>query len=318
MTNFREFGFAHFCTADEFNGMDQQVEREFEIPDGPQSTKVNSVVVSKTDLIPLPGPDEKKLVTHDLFDIISAGQEIAPVYLLSRRAGWNQMPEDLLSLVSRPNTLNLLAVYYINGIAAPLGSGMVLDTGKSTCWIGMLLVHPELRRQGIGLAVLKQCLWQARFGLKKKIIGLDATPLGYPVYKNIGFNESFRLWRCTLKTSELAPVARLDIQQAHTLSDYGAFAEKVRVQGKIENLELVRKINPEGCWVLMSSGKVVAILLSRMGRVKPYIGPLLAIDENAASGLLSHALNHWNQKGHSKCFLDIPENQFLTFQDICP
>ena len=177
----------------------------------------------------------------------------------------------------------------------------------------MILVHAELRRQGIGLAIMLQCMLDARLSMEKKVVGLDATPLGQSVYHTIGFQPSFRLWRCNLRTGEQAGATEgiEAITDLH-LAEYTAFLKEVRFNQKLAGLELARKMKPSACWVLFSGGKITALAMSRDGRDKPFIGPLLGISPEAVGNLLKHALNYWYQLGYQDCYLDIPENQFLV------
>ena len=293
--------------------VEHEIERNIEISVSSESTEAKRIQIKKSDLVPLPTDNEEKLVTHDQFEIISVGQEIDPVYHLSQRAGWNQTPADLTALVSQPDSYNLLGVYNINGKAAPLGSGLVVDIGALAGWISMLLVHPELRRQGIGLAILKQCLTRARINLNKQVIGLDATPMGMPIYRNMGFQPSFRLWRCLIGTAtNPTGFDPDDFIPINKVGDYRTLLSDLGADQKIVSLALVHKMYPAGCWAVKANNTITGLVLSRPGRQYPYIGPLLAVHEDAAKTLLSHALKYWHQQGHNVCVLDVPENHFAT------
>ena len=76
------------------------------------------------------------------------------MYSLSQKAGWNQTIDDLKLLAAQNPQGNLLGVADIDGVSKPLGSGMVLNVGESLAWLGMILVHPEHRRQGIASAIV--------------------------------------------------------------------------------------------------------------------------------------------------------------------
>ena len=55
-----------------------------------------------------------------------------------------------------------------------------------TAWLAMIIVHPAYRNQGVGNAITKS-LVESLDPHVYKTIQLDATDLGYPVYKKNGF-----------------------------------------------------------------------------------------------------------------------------------
>ena len=57
-----------------------------------------------------------------------------------------------------------------------------------TAWLACIVVHPAFRNRGFG-NILTQRLIEDLDRQKYKTIFLDATHLGYPVYKKIGFEE---------------------------------------------------------------------------------------------------------------------------------
>ena len=109
---------------------------------------------------------------------------------LCRFAGWNQTEEDWSRIIR----------YQPEGCFAAVKNNAVIGTVTSTsygaqlAWIGMMLVHPEHRRQGIGEALIQQCI---SFLKERSTISimLDATPAGQPLYEKIGFHSQCRLQR---------------------------------------------------------------------------------------------------------------------------
>ncbi|WP_395808397.1 GNAT family N-acetyltransferase [Daejeonella sp.] len=55
-----------------------------------------------------------------------------------------------------------------------------------TAWLAHVIVHPDFRNNGLGLA-LTEALINRLDSEKIKTVYLDATDMGYPVYKKIGF-----------------------------------------------------------------------------------------------------------------------------------
>jgi GNAT superfamily N-acetyltransferase len=105
-------------------------------------------------------------------------------------ASWNQTIEDWKRFVgSEPNGC-FLAEW--NG--APAGTVTTTCYSADLGWIGMLLVHPEYRRHGIGAALLDRAM-QHLVGRGVRSVKLDATPLGQPLYERVGFKAECRLTR---------------------------------------------------------------------------------------------------------------------------
>lgn len=90
-----------------------------------------------------------------------------------------------------------------DGYDVPVGTCVVSPLGASNTWIGMILVHPELRRQGLATAMMRHCI-QYAVDAGKVINGLDATPMGSTVYVNVGYVGTFRIWCSIFQTEEFA------------------------------------------------------------------------------------------------------------------
>ena len=114
---------------------------------------------------------------------------------LRELAHWNQTDQDWL---------NLLAVEPHGCFAAEI-AGQVIGTVTTTRflpdsgpgsfgWIGMLLVDPEFRGQGIGSTLLQRAIDHLR-GSGVETVKLDATPMGRVVYLKHGFQDEYGLER---------------------------------------------------------------------------------------------------------------------------
>ncbi len=105
-------------------------------------------------------------------------------------AGWNQTLGDWERLLAIAPKGCFLAEW--NG--TPAGTATTIVYGPELAWIGMVLVHPEFRRRGIGRALLRHCIDSLR-GRGVRCIKLDATPLGRTVYRGLGFRDEWSLRR---------------------------------------------------------------------------------------------------------------------------
>ena len=69
---------------------------------------------------------------------------------------------------------------------------------------------------------------------------------------------------------------------------------------------------PEGSFLAQFQGEPCGIAMSRPGRLKPFIGPLIANSADVARKLLGYLLNYWKGKDCGGVFIDVPENHFET------
>ena len=73
-------------------------------------------------------------------------------------AGWNQTLDDWRRFLAIEPDGCYLAER--NGQSA--GTATTIVYGPTVAWIGMVLVHPDYRRKGVGTALLEQCLTYLR------------------------------------------------------------------------------------------------------------------------------------------------------------
>lgn len=110
---------------------------------------------------------------------------------LVSQAGWNQLPGDWERLLQAAPQGCFLATVDDQ----PVATVTTTSFGKELAWIGMMLVDPAFRRQGLATQLLQYCI---RYLHDQGIacIKLDATPAGRLVYERIGFVDewSFQRW----------------------------------------------------------------------------------------------------------------------------
>ncbi len=123
---------------------------------------------------------------------------------LRQQAGWNQAPADWARFLRlQPD-----------GCFVAERDGMACAT-VTTCvfgrigWVGMMLVDSSQRRQGIGRALMNHAI---AFLESKAVrtIRLDATPLGEPLYRSLGFVEQFSVGRFAGTPAPGEPVAGIE------------------------------------------------------------------------------------------------------------
>src|SRR4051794_19050706 len=100
---------------------------------------------------------------------------------LSQPAGWNQTPGDWARMLDLGQGGCFVAE--VEGVHA--GTTGTCRFGP-LAWVAMVLVEPALRGRGVGTALMRHALdWLDQQGVQT--IRLDATPLGEPVYRKLGF-----------------------------------------------------------------------------------------------------------------------------------
>ena len=264
------------------------------------------VIVPHGMKIPLP---EDYRVTHsDTFQIDSLGSDLDTMYLLTLRAGWNQTERDIHRIINLLPEGAFCARLAFGESDFPVATGVVSPLGENHAWIGMILVQPELRRQGIASAMMKHLLsWSLDHG--KVINGLDATPMGKSVYSNLGYESSYRILRSEFKTEEFAqakPQRPLPISE-ELLEDVVRYDASCWLQRG--NVLRVLFAHSDGLafYYPGDSGEIVGYGMGRPGRIAPFVGPVVADTKEIAKDLLSAIVLILYKQGYQKAFIDTPE-----------
>jgi predicted N-acetyltransferase YhbS len=228
--------------------------------------------------------------------------DLPAVDQLRQLASWNQTPDDWRRLLQLEP----------DGCFVALLEGGVVGTvtttryGSALAWIGMMLVHPECRRQGIATRLMKQAL-DYLHGRGVVCVGLDATPAGYPVYEKLGFAPESTLARWQSDDVHFAshpegvagtrPLREGDWPAVEAM-DRAAFGvprgRLLRVFAQASRVALV--------WP--AHGPVVGWGLLRPGARADYLGPLACSDRE---GSLALALTLLQKAENCLVFWDIPD-----------
>jgi len=248
-----------------------------------------------------------RISQHHSFQISPDNNGIEIIKLLAERAGWNQTSEDLNLINTHAQRNIFIAMFRFKDHDISLGSGVVLPVSEHLSWIGMILVHAELRRQGIARAMMNTCLSQIRKYQKQTIIGLDATPHGKQVYEALGFKDSFSIWRSLINTRQ----QQSEVSKFHFIPfDYQKVQNYLSEIGYMERqiiVQLLASIPGSFNLMITHNGEISGFALSRPGRLKPFIGPVIAASKEMASALLMNVLIQWKDRGLGEVFMDIPE-----------
>jgi len=215
---------------------------------------------------------------------------------LRRLAGWNQTDRDWRGYLEFEPEGCFVAE--VNGVAA--GTATTITYGDRFGWIGMVLVHPEQRRFGIGTALLRHSIaYLQRRGVRS--IKLDATPMGKKVYVPLGFVDEYDLARyegvapidpasfvrsgAQARESEPAASAPTPLRD-RDLRDVVAFDAPIFGAERRAVIESLARREPEFCFVARYAPGVAGYLIAREGANAIQLGPWLANDAVTADALL--------------------------------
>src|ERR1700752_2952423 len=121
-------------------------------------------------------------------------QDVPGGLRLNTLSGWNQTAADWRRLLKNSPR----GGFVMEHDCTVVGTATTINYESRFARIGMVLVDPEYRKQGIGTALLEKTieyLEMSRIATMK----LDATPQGKPIYTKLGFVEEYEIERWMLK-----------------------------------------------------------------------------------------------------------------------
>jgi GNAT superfamily N-acetyltransferase len=196
---------------------------------------------------------------------------------LCRAARWNQLEEDWRMFVEPPS-----GAWLIERDGAVIGTSAVARYDH-LAWVAMMLVDPAERRAGHGGRLLSAALAAVEGA---DCVGLDATPLGEPLYRNFGFVESYTLAR--MSASGISATRDLRARPLAPFDLPGLFAMDREIFGADRSRLLCSLLfrAPQDAWTVEGRG----YCFGRPGHLYSQLGPIVASDEEAARALVAHAV----------------------------
>jgi ribosomal protein S18 acetylase RimI-like enzyme len=214
--------------------------------------------------------------------------------------GWNQRVSDWQRLLS----LEPQGCFVAELAGRLVGTVTTTCYGKLLAWIGMMLVQPDFRRQGVGQALLQHGVAYLR-QRAIQCVKLDATPQGQPLYERIGFMLEWKLARWEHPGSPaLARIASNRIRQIEE-EDWPAILELDAQVFGVARGSLLRAL-AEGSYsalVYQENDSLLGFGMVRGGARADYLGPIVvgaAIGPELVAALLS-------ARADRPIFWDIPE-----------
>ena len=208
---------------------------------------------------------------------------------LSTEAGWNQTADDWRHFIEKGRAIGVRAEGRL------IASAAALPYDGPFGFIGMVLVTPRFRRQGIATALVDRCIEELQGrGLTP---ALDATADGAKVYAQQGFLAQFGFdrWEGTLEGPPSAAVEGTSPELERIAGlDAAAF-------GAARPALLKAFMRREGTRTLLSKdGDGFAMI--RLGRRALQAGPVVAPSEGGALDLLERLF----AGVRGRVFIDVP------------
>jgi GNAT superfamily N-acetyltransferase len=190
---------------------------------------------------------------------------------LSNAAGWNQTAADWRRVLA----LEPEGCFGVEAGGRLAATATAVCHGTELAWIGMVLTHPEARRQGHARRAMEAALeWLDGLGVKGS--RLDATDMGQPLYEQLGYRVECEVQRWKGegrggKAEGEQGVPNLLLDREATGTDRSKVLESLAGSGCVRAL--------------------AGFIMHRPGRVAHYLGPCLAESEEEAVWLVEQAVN---------------------------
>jgi GNAT superfamily N-acetyltransferase len=213
---------------------------------------------------------------------------------LKEFAGWNQTQEDWHRFLEANSDGCFVAEWYgqVAGTVATIIYSNVL------AWIGMVLVDPKFRGEGIGTALLARAL-DALSARQIPCVKLDATPEGRPIYERQGFQAEYAIERCVLQrqgnvNTVVAAHSRTETAEPGGTNDIESILAMDREIFGADRGTLLRSVAsaaPEFVIAAQRSSSLEGYALGRKGSRADHLGPWVASNASAARELLEAFLD---------------------------
>jgi hypothetical protein len=228
---------------------------------------------------------------------------------LCRAAKWNQLASDWeIFLHLSPGGCRVASSQ-----DKVIGTVTTIRYQHFFSWIGMVLVDPDYRRQGIGIQLLKEALEILQ---SDETVKLDATPAGREVYLKLNFVDEYRLSRMNavvdvakLKSSYARPLQKKD------LKSLTAFDQEIFGADRQSLLEWMWEAAPQYAFIIEENG-IQGYCLGRHGYNFTHIGPVIADNFIIAKNLVSAALQNCMDKPIVLDVLHFDEQWLAWLADI--
>ena len=201
---------------------------------------------------------------------------------LCRSAGWNQLENDWKIFLQLNPDGNCVAFEESGNV---IGTVTTIIYEDHFSWIGMVLVDPSKKKQGIGTQLLRESL---NILEKQETVKLDATPAGREVYLKFGFKDEYTL--CRMMATNIQGILKSDASPANK-KDFGFIIEKDQNVFGADREDVLRKINEYYSGYSFVKNNV-AYCFGRKGFNFTQVGPVVADNMEDAKQLVAAAFKN--------------------------
>jgi GNAT superfamily N-acetyltransferase len=202
---------------------------------------------------------------------------------LKEIAGWNQTRGDWKRFLRASPA----GCFVAESEGRVVGTAATIAYEGRFAWIGMVLVDPAARGQGVGTKLLEKTI-EYLDGCGIPSMKLDATPQGKPLYEKLGFVSEYEIERWHLRRApapnavpEANPVELEEVLQL----DRDIFGADRAVL-----LRSVAQDAPEFALQTRSEGRLAGYAFGRRGSRADHLGPWVAQDEISARSIFDEFL----------------------------
>jgi GNAT superfamily N-acetyltransferase len=197
-------------------------------------------------------------------------------------AGWNQTALDWERFISA----NPGGCFAAEADGRLIGTSTTIIYEGKLAWIGMVIVEPEFRGQGIGTTLLKRAIDQLD-SRKIPTMKLDATPQGRPLYEKFGFVAEYKIERWMLERAGSEAVIR---QAPEKLEEVLRLDRAVFGADRSKLLRSLAASAPELTLAAKEEIGLAGYTFGRHGSRADQLGPWMAHNEDVAAILLDEFL----------------------------
>ena len=198
-------------------------------------------------------------------------EDIAELQELSESVNWNQLPADW------QNFIKLGGVWSIIHLNRIVGTAAWIPRDDKTVWIGLVITKPEWRGCSIATRLMEKMIEETS-GYETRL--LDASAMGAPVYRKLGFKDMYVVSRIALGGNCSTPALKWEKMTENEASNL--------LPGDPLLPELFKNA-PELCFTAKENGKTVAWFAGRYGLKSIHIGPLHAVSTGYALDAVNKA-----------------------------
>jgi GNAT superfamily N-acetyltransferase len=205
---------------------------------------------------------------------------------LKEIAGWNQTAADWERFLEASPQGCSVAEHE----GRVCGTATTISFENRFAWIGMILVDPEYRSQGIGTKLLERAI-EYLDDLRITTIKLDATPQGKPLYEKLGFVPEYEIERWTLRRSpsEMAKQSGLGSREPLSQELLESVFEADKESFGADRSFLLKSLHadaPEFTKGIWNARAIEGYAFGRRGSFADHLGPWNARNITAAGSLL--------------------------------